>query len=324
MSASLNFEPSENQQAVAAAVTRFCETNDVESAARNTEGDFPIALWRALADMGVFAPTAPGFEDAGGALEVSATCQALGEHAFPGPVAATYIAVQALPEHEREQVMAGETLVSLAAAGDTLLPYGTRAGIFLVAGDDTLHSAQPATTPTPVRTLGGEAWGRAELRISADLGGQLRAFVIGAIARSAYLTGLASRLVTETSEHAATRTQFGKRLGEFQAVSHPLADCAIDAAAARALTQAAAHAFDADTSDSALHDAQCLSAGALHSARRGALGAAYTCHQVYGGIGMTLEGPAFYLTRRIRQVASEAPRRGREQDILLANAGLGM
>ena len=150
MSTGLSFAPSENQQAVAASVARFCTANDAESAARNTEGDFPRELWRALAGLGVFTPTAPGYEDAGGALELCAICTALGEHAFPGPIAATYVAVQVLPEHEREQVMAGEAIVSLASSGDSLLPYGTLADIFLVTAHDRLHRAEPATAPDAV------------------------------------------------------------------------------------------------------------------------------------------------------------------------------
>ncbi len=327
MTGSLDFATSEEQQAVAGAVARFCETHAVERAARDTEGDFPLELWRALAAMGIFAPAAPGYEDAGGALELQAICATLGEYAFPGPVAATYAALQVLTGVTREQVMAGDALVSLSGAGDTLLPYGTVAGVFLIAGDDGIHHAEPASAPAAVRTLGGEAWGRAALTASGVLKNSARGLVIGDIARSAYLTGIAARLVRETSEHAATRKQFGKTLGEFQAVSHPLADCAIAVAAANTLAHAAAAAFDARAADDLSPDpiaaARRLAAGAINSARRGALATAYACHQVYGGIGMTLEGPAFHLTRRIRQVASEAPARSREQSILLADAGLG-
>ena len=324
MSAGLSFDPSEDQQAVAASVARFCEARDVESAARNTEAAFPAELWRALAGMGIFAPTSPGFEASGGALEVCAICETLGMHAFPGPVAATFTAMQVLPELKREEVLAGDALVSLANAGDTLLPYGTIADVFLLAGEDTVQLAEPSSSPVAVGTLGGDTWGRVALTPGETLGSSLRGLVIGDIARSAYLAGVASRLLRETSEHAATRKQFGKALGDFQAVSHPLADCAIGTTAARTLAHAAGSAFDSGDTDSALHEAQRLAAGALNAARRSALQAAYTCHQVYGGIGMTLEGPAFHLTRRIRQVASEPPARRREQGILLADAGLGV
>lgn len=325
MTHALSLEHGADQQAIAAAVARFCEAHDVEAAARGTEGDFPVELWRALAGMGVFAPAAPGQEESGGARAVCAICETLGEHAFPGPVAATYSALQALPREAHDGVLTGHTLVSLANAGDSLLPYGTIAGVFLAAGDDALYSAAPATPPNPVRTLGGEHWGRARLEQGAALHGHGRAFAIGDIARGAYLAALAARLVRETATHAATRTQFGKTLGEFQAVSHPLADSAIAGTAAQTLARAAAAAFDAVVHEgqAGLTPAQRLAAGALNSARRAALGAAYTCHQVYGGIGITLEGPAFHLTRRIRQVASEAPGARREQAALLADAGLG-
>ena len=44
----------------------------------------------------------------------------------------------------------------------------------------------------------------------------------------------------------------------------------------------------------------CLAAGA-------ALEAVYVCHQAFGAVGITLEGPAFRVARRVRQLVSEPP-----------------
>ena len=65
-------------------------------------------------------------------------------------------------------------------------------------------------------------------------------------------------------------------------------------------------------------------AGAVISARRAALKSAFTCHQVFGGIGVTLEGPAYHYSRRIRQMASLPPMGAEEQNQVLAYAGLGV
>ena len=65
-------------------------------------------------------------------------------------------------------------------------------------------------------------------------------------------------------------------------------------------------------------------AGAILSARRASLKTAFACHQVYAGIGITLEGPAFHLSRRIRQMASQPPFGCGEQALILAHTGLGV
>jgi hypothetical protein len=152
------------------------------------------------------------------------------------------------------------------------------------------------------------------------LQGSGRGLVIGNIVTAAYLSGAAWRLLESASEHAATRRQFGKSLGEFQAVTHPLADCAIGLTAAQTLARAAACSFDSGAAREAAH----LAAGALVAARRTSLKTAFDCHQVFGGIGVTLEGPAFHVSRRIRQLASSPPTGTREQELLLAQAGLGV
>ena len=58
------------------------------------------------------------------------------------------------------------------------------------------------------------------------------------------------------------------------------------------------------------------------AARRAAVAAAHTCHQLYGAIGITNEGPVFHITRRIRQLASELPGGAPARDALLQDLGL--
>ena len=309
----------EDQEAVRAAVHRFCTQRGVIDLARQSGAPFPRDLWRELAAVGVFYPAAPGNE-AGGALEACAIAEILGEQAFPGPVAATYIAIQALGEELAGQLIEGASVVSLSGTDSTLLPYGTEADIFLVAGDGNLDLAHKPAHVEPVPTLGGETWGRAPLKIDRPLPDARRGLVLGNIVTAAYLAGAAWRLLRDASDYAATRRQFGKTLGEFQAVTHPLADCAIGLTGAQTLARAAACNFDCGAEE----EAQRLAAGALVAARRAGLQTAFDCHQVFGGIGVTLEGPAFHISRRIRQVASSPPLGTREENLLLADAGLGV
>jgi alkylation response protein AidB-like acyl-CoA dehydrogenase len=316
--AGLDLDFNEDQAAIAAAVDRFCMQRGVADIARETNAPFPRQLWRELAEVGVFYPAAPG-QHAGGALALCAIAETLGRHVFPGPLAATCIALQVLDEDTAAGLMEGTALVSLSSADSTLLPFGTEADIFLLAQDDRLSLAHPPEQVAAVATLGGETWGRALLKVDQVLPNARRGLLVGNIVTSAYLVGAAWQLLRDASEHAATRKQFGKTLGEFQAVTHPLADCAIGLTGAQTLARAAACSFD----DGDTGEAEGLAAGALLAARRASLDTAFACHQVFAGIGVTLEGPAFHFTRRIRQLASSPPAGTREQERLLADAGLG-
>ena len=216
--------------------------------------------------------------------------------------------------------MDGATLVSLSNADSTLLPFGTEADLFLIADEAEIRLAHPPQHVAPVSTLGGETWGRASLAVNKTLANARRGLLIGNIVTAAYLAAAGWHLLQNASEHAATRRQFGKTLGEFQAVTHPLADCAIALTGARTLTRSAACSGDTGAFD----EAETLAAGALVSARRAALKTAFACHQVFAGIGVTVEGPAFHISRRIRQLASSPPFGTREQHRLLVDAGLGV
>lgn len=317
--AGLDLDFNEDQVAISAAVDRFCTQNNVADIARQSGEPFPRQLWQDLAEVGVFYPAAEG-HDAGGALALCAIAETLGQHVFPGPIVATCIATQVVDGGTAASLLNGTRLVSLSATGSTLLPYGTEADLFLIADDNQLSLAHPPENVEAVTTLGGETWGRAPLQIDKVLPDASRAFVIGNIVTAAYLTGAAWQLLRRASEHAATRKQFGKTLGEFQAVAHPLADCAIALTGSQTLARAAACSFDGDE----LEETERLAAGSLVAARRASLNTAFACHQVFAGMGVTLEGPAFHITRRIRQLASSPPTGAREQERLLADAGLGV
>jgi alkylation response protein AidB-like acyl-CoA dehydrogenase len=324
METGLDFDFDEEQDAFRTAVDRFCNQQNVRDIARQSDAAFPTDLWRQLAELGAFSVLLPGEDPSGGALAMCALNETLGRHLFPGPLTATYMALQVLEVEDCARVVDGHVLVSMGSVDSALLPWGPDAGIFLLVDGSTVARAYAPEVIAPVRTLGGETWGRARLQACEPFKDASRALVIGNIATAAYLGSAAWRLLEEASAHAATRKQFGKSLGEFQAVSHPLADCAIALSASQSLARAAACTFDqaTDNGDTTLAT-QRLAAGALLSARRAALDTAYACHQVFGGIGITLDGPAFTVSRRIRQLASTPPAGYRERDILLAATGLG-
>ncbi|HOB89378.1 MAG: acyl-CoA dehydrogenase family protein [Bacillota bacterium] len=62
---------------------------------------------------------------------------------------------------------------------------------------------------------------------------------------AAQAVGIAQGALDKAAEYASTRVQFGKRIGEFQAVEHMLADMATQVEAARSLVYSVARTIDA-------------------------------------------------------------------------------
>lgn len=320
MSVDLAFD--DGQQAIADAVSAWCADHCSDEVVKAATGTLPRTLWRGLAAQGVLGILTP--EGDGGALEMVAALESLGRAVFPGPLAATFLATAVLDEPLRARLVAGEALASVGTP--PLLPFAAEADVFLEIaesenGEERLHLARLAdAAPRVVDTLGGEPWARVRLERMASLPHGAAGLVVYRTAIAAQLAALGERLVAEASRHAAVRRQFGRAIGEFQAVAHPLADCSMRLAAAATLARAAAFHLDhAGAAPDGLADARRFAAAAHLSACEAALAAAHVCHQVFGAIGITLEGPAFHVSRRIRQLASQAPDRAASRRILFVD-----
>jgi alkylation response protein AidB-like acyl-CoA dehydrogenase len=85
-------------------------------------------------------------------------------------------------------------------------------------------------------------------------------------------------------EHAASREQFGKKIGVYQAVSHPLSDTYVQTELARSLAYWAAWSIANDD-----EQAQIAAASASAFAAETAVAACERSIQVHGGIGFTWE-----------------------------------
>jgi hypothetical protein len=311
---SLDLELDDAQHALAEAVESFCRQAGGEALARRADGVLPRDAWRGLGVLGVLGCATP--EGEGGACEVVVALEVLGRACFPGPLAASFLATQILPARERRRVAAGEALVAVGTP--PLVPWAAAADLFIELDGERAWLARPRGAVVPVQTLGAEPWGRVELERGAELGFSARACALSDLALGAYLAGAGKRLVDGAREHARVRRQFGRPIGDFQAVAHPLADCAMRLAAARTLARCAASCFDAG--DARLAP---LAAAARLSASRAAVEAASTSHQVFGALGVTLEGPAFFVSRRIRQLVSLPPGEERAREAVLGPLGAG-
>ena len=182
------------------------------------------------------------------------------------------------------------------------MPWAPEADLFIELGEAEAWRARPRGPIEALASLGGEPFGRLALAREAALEGLPRALAHADLARAAWLVGAGRRLLGTAAEHARTRRQFGRAIGEFQAVAHPLADAWIALLAAESLERAAACALAAGHAD-----ARARTAAARLSAERAALATLRAAHQTLGALGITLEGPLFHLSRRVRQLAALPP-----------------
>jgi 3-oxochol-4-en-24-oyl-CoA dehydrogenase len=120
---------------------------------------------------------------------------------------------------------------------------------------------------------------------------------VAAVLVAAEAVGVAQWCVTTAAEHAATRVQFGRPIGQFQGVKHRCADMLGRLELARAATWDAARA----TADAA---ASLTASSALALALDAAFANAKDCIQVLGGVGFTWEHDAHVYLRRALSLRS--------------------
>ena len=111
--------------------------------------------------------------------------------------------------------------------------------------------------------------------------------------------GVARRALEYALEHASTREQFGKKIGAYQAVSHPLADAYTQLELARSLSLWAAWCVAESDERAAI-----AAASAKAYASEAAVAVCETAIQVHGGIGFTWEHVLHRLYKRALWIES--------------------
>ena len=262
-------------------------------------------VWSRLADTGVTALLVD--EQSGGmgagAVEMVVAVEQLGRHCVPGPVAESVAVVPwLLAASDRtdllEPVLDGHpATIAVDGLARRAADVGLCSTVLALDGSrlttaevlDTHRSVDPARTVSDIAP--GET--------VADGVDACRAGDLGVLATAAQLLGLASGMLTLASDHARSRTQFGRAVGSFQAVKHHLADVAIAVEMARPLVHGAALAIDAeDVSDAVPTDVTRDVSAAIVACGRAADLAARTGLQTLGAIGYTREHDlSLYLTK---------------------------
>ncbi|MBV8463317.1 MAG: acyl-CoA dehydrogenase, partial [Acidimicrobiales bacterium] len=124
---------------------------------------------------------------------------------------------------------------------------------------------------------------------------QSRVRRLASVLAAAEVAGGARWCLETASEYAKVRRQFGRPIGQFQAVKHRLADMLVRSEQMEAVAWDAARAVGADDEQAAL-----ASATAAALVTEGGVRAAKDCIQLLGGIGFTWEHDAhLYLKRAV-------------------------
>jgi len=167
--------------------------------------------------------------------------------------------------------------LSMVAASDARITTRSTSDLTRALSDVVLEDV----AATPIELQGEVADALAALR--------QRAYVFSA----AEALGVGSRALNLALDHVGERTQFGRRIGTFQAVSHQLVNAHIDLELGRSLTYWAAHCVES-TDPRQVGAAPAAKAHTTTAAVR----ACEAAIQVFGGVGMTWEHPLHRLYKR--------------------------
>jgi alkylation response protein AidB-like acyl-CoA dehydrogenase len=246
----------------------------------DSEAGWDPASWSELAELG-WLGVSVGEEQGGaglGFLEEAVLIEELGRALYPGPYFSTVaLALPALSPEQQSEVAAGEARWS--AEVDGLVP--DLAAVDWVVRDGNAARSQGQTLPTmdSTRRLGRLA---PEAEAGPPVGAVDRPRVLAALAVEA--VGVAQRALELGVEHAGTRTQFGRPIGVYQAVSHRLADTYVETELARSLAYWAAWCVAESDRQAAV-----AAPAAKSFAADAAVAACERAIQVHGGIGFTWE-----------------------------------
>jgi alkylation response protein AidB-like acyl-CoA dehydrogenase len=289
----MDFELSDDQVALSDGIWDLCQGRfDIDTVRGLADcGGVDRNLWSELADTGVFSLLVPE-EDGGvglGWAEAGLVFEQLGRALVPGPLVGTLLAAGVTDDAvvgliERTD---GPALVEYPDVLDALLVLDGD-GVWRVdAAELSFGAAQSVDPLTPVGRV-------AELPQGDEVDGCHGWANRAVFLCSALQVGLATGARELAVAYAQERQQFGKLIGQFQAVKHKCADMYSREEVARAALYYAGCVMDAPE----LGDADRAVSGARILAAEAADHNGKDCVQVHGGMGFTWEIDAHLYLKR--------------------------
>jgi alkylation response protein AidB-like acyl-CoA dehydrogenase len=278
--------------------TRLSELQEaLRAQARAFLEQTPTPSWPQLVQLG-WPGVALG-EELGGAglglLEEAVLHEEAGRALVHGPFWSTARIAPFLPEADRREIAAGAA--TWALADGPLVPDLDTVTRVAVLGGDTVWELEGATrevlpTVDATRPLGVVVGGDVGRPLfSSELLPRIRERTLVSLAFEAL--GVGDRALEVAIAHARERHQFGRPLGSYQAVAHPLADRWVDLELARSLAWWAAWA-----TQTAEPEAGLTAVAAKAAAADACVTACEQAVQTLGGVGFTWESPLQRLLKR--------------------------
>jgi len=251
---------------------------------------FDRAMFDELAGAGVFSLRADGF----GWTDAAIVFEELGRAFVPGPLVWSLLAHGTVGGIVGGVEGATRVLVEHPDTIEALLVLDADGLACLDASDVTLSAVERPLDPlTPIARAATVPEGAG----IGDAGVAAAWRHAGAVLTAAFLVGLATRAGELAVAHAATREQFGRVIGGFQAVKHLCADMAVRTEVARAATHAASVQLD-DPGLGSPEDGRCAASAAKVLAGEAAVANSRASMQVHGGMGFTWEVDVHLLLKR--------------------------
>jgi alkylation response protein AidB-like acyl-CoA dehydrogenase len=306
----MDFELSDDQVALVEGIRSLLQGRFPIETVRALEASDGVerAAWRELADTGVFSLAVPE-ADGGvglGYADAALVFEQLGRALVPGPLVHTFVAAGLV-----EGAMSGETIVGIVERptwGPAMVEHLAALDVLLVLDGDGVSRIDPVTLDaarlrrpldplTPVWRV--DHVPAAVPVAGADVAGALR--VRGAVLTSAIQLGLAEGALDLAVAYAKERQQFGKVIGQFQAIKHMCADMVARVEVCRAAVYMAGVCLD----DPEVGDPSRAASAARLLANDASSDNGRDCVQVHGGMGYTWEVDAHLYLKRAWALATQ-------------------
>ena len=297
--------------------------DELRAQARGFLETSPEPTWADLAELGWTGASVA--EEHGGAglgfLEEAVLHEEAGRALLHAPLWSTSSLAPFLPFEDQAAIAAGDASWVIALA--PLVPDLDTAARVAVVGGDTVWELEGAerellATNDETRPLGVVSGGEATRALCAsDVLPSVRTRSLAILALEA--VGVGARALELGIAYVAEREQFGRRIGSYQAVAHPLASSHADLELARSLAWWAAWCVDVDDAE-----APVAAAAAKADAADAAVLVCERAIQAHGGIGFTWEHVLHRLYKRALGIqaweASSSQLRAEVADHLLDTA----
>jgi len=274
------------------------EQEELRTQARAFLSAHPDPSWQELAELG-WTGVSVAEADGGaglGFLEEAILFEEMGRALTHAPYWSTVaVMLPALPAELQAEVARGEASWTLAT-GPLVPDLDTATRIATIGGDSIweLDGAEREVLQTndETRPLGVVSGGEAGRKLaSSELLPQIRTRSLTALSLEA--CGVGSRALELAVEYAKEREQFGKPIGTYQAISHPLATTLMELELGRSLALFAAWCIAEDDPRAPI-----AAAAAKSLCADAAVAACERSIQVHGGIGFTWEHVLHRLYKR--------------------------